>query len=135
MTVLASEPTPLPESGWGLRIGRGSHDRPALEVYTDDGLIDVAVAGGLDSALVRGAVRGVRGDHRWAVAWGNLPRGGDVLVEFRSGDEVRSATAVTVAGVFWVAEAPGGFRSVVVTTAVGRAEYRLRRFRRSRRAV
>ncbi|WP_345467298.1 hypothetical protein [Actinoallomurus oryzae] len=125
---IAPGATPLPESGWELRLGRGSGDRPALEVHTGDGLIDVAVAGGPGAVLVRGAVRG-RG---FSVAWGQLPPGGEVLVEFRAGGTSRRATAVTVAGAFWAAEAPGRFREVVVTTAVDRESYRLRRFRERR---
>jgi hypothetical protein len=118
-------PTPLPESGWELRVGRGSRGRAALEVHTADGLIDVAVAGGRGAMLVRGALRG----RRWSVAWGQLPGGGDVLVEFRTGRTARSVPAVTVAGAFWAAEVPGRFRSVVVTTAVDRETHRLRRIR------
>lgn len=125
---------PLPESGWELRLGRGSRDRPALEVHTTDGLIDVAVAGGFDAALVRGAVRG-RG---WSVAWGQLPPGREVLVEFRTGRSLfrrrqrHRATAITVAGSFWVAEVPGRFRSALVTTATGRVAYRVHRYRQGR---
>jgi hypothetical protein len=115
----------LPESGWELHLGRGSRDRPALEVHTGDGLIDVAVAGGPGTTLVRGAVRG-RG---FSVAWGHLPPGGEVLVEFRAGGAARKVVAVTVAGAFWAAEVPGRFREVAVTTATGREAYRLHRFR------
>jgi hypothetical protein len=116
---------PMPASGWELRLGRGSDDRPALEVYTGDGLIDVAVAGGRGSALVRGAVRGPG----WSVVWGQLPDGGDVSVEFRAGHTSRTVRAVTVAGAFWAAETPGRFRSVVVTTGVRHESHRLWRFR------
>lgn len=119
----------LPLSGWELRVGRGSGDRTALEVHTGDGLIDVAVAGGRGTVLVRGAVRG----REFSVAWGHLPAGGEVLVEFRAGGSSRTVPAVTVAGAFWAAEVPGRYRSVVVTTAVDRGAYRLHRFR-SRRA-
>jgi hypothetical protein len=124
----AGDATPLPESGWELRVGRGSGNRPALEVHTGDGLIDVAVAGGRGAALVRGAVRG----RRFSVAWGQLPPGGEVLIEFRAGSTSRPAVAVIVAGAFWAAEAPGRFREVVVTTAVDRGAYRLHRFRERR---
>ncbi|GAA4636378.1 hypothetical protein GCM10023196_085870 [Actinoallomurus vinaceus] len=120
--------TPLPASGWELRVGRGSRRRPALEVHTGDGLIDVAVARGVDTALIRGAVSG-RG---WSIAWGELPPGGEVLVEFHAGRSVLKAPAVTIAGAFWVAEVPKRFRSVVVTTAVGRVSHRVRRFRQAR---
>lgn len=126
--AIAFPVTPLPVSGWELHVGRGSRDRPALEVHTGDGLIDVAVAGGLDAALVRGAVRG----RHWSVAWGQLPPGGEVLVEFRAGRSVRRVPAVTIAGAFWAAETPGRFRTVVVTTALGRVSYHLRRFRQPR---
>src|SRR3954465_13873192 len=101
-------PLPLPLSGWELRAGRGSGDRTALEVYTGDGLIDVAVAGGRGTALVRGAVRG----RAFSVAWGRLPPGGRVRVEFRRGSASRTVPAVTVAGAFWVAEVPGRHREV-----------------------
>ncbi|MCO6007615.1 hypothetical protein NE236_21800 [Actinoallomurus purpureus] len=120
--------TPLSASGWELRVGRGSRHRPALEVHTGDGLIDVAVAAGLDASLVRGAVRG----RRWSVAWGELPPGGEVLVEFHAKGSIVKAPAVTIAGAFWVAEVPGRYRSVVVTTAVDRVSTRLRRFREAR---
>ncbi len=123
-----SRAIPLPESGWELRVGRGSQDRAALEVYSGDGLIDVAVAGGRGAALVRGAVRG----RRWSVAWGLLPGGGDVLVEFRTGGTVRRAPAVMVGRSFWVAEVPGSFRSVEVTSEVERSSFRLWRFREPR---
>lgn len=127
----ASAAMPLPESGWELRLGRGSRDRPALEVHTGDGLLDVAVAGGFDAALLRGAVRG----RAWSVAWGQLPPGREVLVEFRTGRSLfrrrqrRRASVVTVAGSFWAAETPGRFRSVLVTTAAGRVAYRVHRYR------
>jgi hypothetical protein len=120
--------TPLAASGWELRVGRGSRHRPALEVHTGDGLIDVAVAGGRGAALIRGAVRG--GD--WSLAWGELPPGGEVLVEFHTKGRVLKAAAVTIAGAFWVAEVPGRYRSIVVITAVDRVSVRLRRFREAR---
>jgi hypothetical protein len=105
----------LPESGWELHVGRGSHLRPALEVHTGDGLIDIAVAGGLDTPLLRGAVRG-RGPSRWALAWGHLPPGaGSVVVEFQGRHGPRLVPAAQIAGAFWAAEAPGDFRSVTAT--------------------
>lgn len=125
---IAPGATSMPESGWELRLGRGSGDRLALEVHTGDGLIDVAVAGGPGAVLVRGAVRG----RRFSVAWGQLPPGGEVLVEFRAGSASRRVEAVTVAGAFWAAEVPGRYREVVVTTAVDRGTYRLHRFRERR---
>jgi hypothetical protein len=97
-------------------------------VHTGDGLIDVAVAGGRGAVLVRGAVRG----RQFSVAWGQLPPGGEVLVEFRAGGSSRTVPAVTVAGAFWAAEVPGRFREVIVTTAVDRGAYRLHRFRERR---
>ncbi len=136
--VAASAGTPLPESGWELRLGRGSRDRPALEVHTGDGLIDIVVAGGLDAALLRGAVRGTAGGRAWSAAWGRLPPGEEVLVEFRSGRlpfrrrRTRRVPAITLAGSFWAAEAPGRYRSVLVTTATGRVAFRVRRYRQGR---
>src|SRR3954465_9699335 len=102
-------PLPLPLSGWELRAGRGSGDRTALEVHTGDGLIDVAVAGGRGAVLVRGAGRG----RAFSMAWGQLPPGGQVRVEFRVGSSSRTGPAVTVAGAFWAAEVPGRYREVV----------------------
>jgi hypothetical protein len=125
---IAPDATPMPQSGWKLRLGRGSGDRLALEVHTGDGLIDVAVAGGPGAVLVRGAVRG----RRFSAAWGQLPPGGEVLVEFRAGSASHRVEAVTVAGAFWAAEVPGRYREVVVTTAVDRSAYRLHRFRERR---
>ena len=209
----------LPESGWDLHIGRGSRAettgwRPALEVHTGDGLIDVAVAGGLDQTLLRGALRGRRAGRRqgrwgtgrtagrWALAWGHLPADSasgpqvdlpsglqadlpsspqtdlpsgpqadlpsgpqvdppagpdlradlgtgaqagtdpatgpqtvtgsgavEVIVEFRTRRTTRRVKATAIAGAFWVAEAPGGFRSVAVSTGPRRVAARLRRYR------
>lgn len=128
-TEIVASGMPLPLSGWELRVGRGSGDRTALEVHTGDGLIDVAVAGGRGEALVRGAVRGPG----FSVAWGQLPDGAPVTVEFRAGRSSRTAPAVTVAGAFWAAEVSGRYRSVVVTAADGGGAYRLHRFRSRRR--
>jgi len=124
----------LPASGWEFRIGRGSRWRPALEVHTGDGLIDVAVAGSIDNSLLRGALRGRRGGQDWALAWGHLARGDHnaPVVEFRTGRGVRHASATVVADAFWVAELPGVFRSVTVSSEVGRHQARLRRYRPAR---
>lgn len=119
---------PLPLSGWELRVGRASGDRMALEVHTGDGLIDVAVAGGRGEALVRGAMRG----RDFSVAWGQLPAGEGVVVEFRAGRSSRTVAAVTVAGAFWAAETPGRYRTVVVTTVTSGSACRLHRFRSRR---
>jgi hypothetical protein len=124
----------LPASGWELRIGRGPRWRPALEVHTGDGLIDVAVAGGLDSGLLRGALRGRSGGQDWALAWGHLTRGDRdaPTVEFRNGRGVQHAAATVVAEAFWVAEVPGTYRSVTVKDASRSDSVRLRRYRASR---
>lgn len=103
-------------------------------MYTSDGLVDVVVAGALEAALLRGAVRG----RAWSVAWGWLPPGSEVLVEFQAGRSVfrrrqaRWVTAVALAGSFWAAETPGRFRSVPVTTVTGRTAIGVRRYRRGR---
>lgn len=138
--------TDLPEvslavSGWELRVGRGSRWRPALEVHTGDGLIDVAVAGGLDSGLLRGALRGRRRDGRaWALAWGHLADGERTApsVAFqtgRAGRDIRQATAQVIADSFWVAEMPGSYRSVTVSGESGSDSARLRRYRPARRSA
>jgi hypothetical protein len=122
----------LPESGWDLHVGRGTHLRPALEIHTLHGVIDIAVAGGFDTPLVRGALRGRNLARRWALAWGHLPPGtAAVVVEFRARRGSKHVTATSVAGAFWVAEAPGSFRSVAVAAEPTRstARIRLRRHR------
>src|SRR3569833_3910809 len=112
--------TALPRSGWELRVGRGSGDRPALEVHSGDGLIEGAVAGGRGAVRVRGAVRG----REFSVAWGQLPAGGEVLVEFRAGGSSHKVPAITVAGEFWVVVVFGCFCVVVVTTTDERRDKR-----------
>ncbi|MCW2902926.1 MAG: hypothetical protein JWO67_5191 [Streptosporangiaceae bacterium] len=125
----------LPASGWDLHIGRGPHLRPALEVHTGDGLVDVAVAGGRDMTLLRGALRGRRAARPWAVAWGHLPPGaGEITVEFRARRGSRRVSATQLAGAFWVAETPGHFRSVAVAVSpdAGAAPQSATRLRRHR---
>ena len=102
----------LPLSGWLLRVGRGSRGRPALEIYTRDGLIDVAVADVADPALLRGAMYGRTDGRKWSLAWGHLPPGGQVSVEFRTSSRTEPAVHRVIAGRFWVAEIPG-FQSTV----------------------
>ncbi|MCW2938085.1 MAG: hypothetical protein JWN00_1070 [Actinomycetia bacterium] len=102
----------LPLSGWLLRVGRGSRGRPALEIYTPDGLMDVAVAGLAATALLRGAMYGRTGRRKWSLAWGHLPPGGQVTVEFRSRTRTEPAAHRVIADRFWVAEIPG-FQSTV----------------------
>ncbi|MBC6462042.1 hypothetical protein [Actinomadura sp. HBU206391] len=122
----------LPASGWDLHVGRGPHLRPALEVHTSHGLVDIAVAGGFETPLVRGALRGRRMTHRWALAWGHLPSGTEeVVVEFHARRGSEHVTATLVAGAFWVAEAPGSFRAITVAAmpALSAERVRLRRHR------
>jgi hypothetical protein len=74
--------------------------------------MDVAVAGVADAALVRGAMYGRTGGRKWSLAWGHLPPGGQVSVEFRSKARTEPAVHRVIAGRFWVAEIPG-FQSTV----------------------
>jgi hypothetical protein len=87
--------------GWAVRLGQGSRGRVALEVYRDDALLDVMVAGALTTELLRGARRGAQGAP--ALAWGLLPADGRApLVRFGRGG-VNDAAVRTLAGRFWVA--------------------------------
>lgn len=123
----------LPLSGWLLRIGRGSRGRPALEIYTQDGLMDVVVAGVVDAALLRGAMYGRTDGRRWSLAWGHLPPGGQVTVEFRGRaracDVFRTEPVVhrVIAGRFWVAEIPGFHSTAAVVDGEMAIAVRLRR--------
>jgi len=121
----------LPASGWDVRIGQGSRWRPALEMHTTDGLIDVAVAGGLGQAMLRGALRGRTEKRSWALAWGQLPEGwrnAPLTVQFRAGRTTREAEATVLADAFWVAEAEGVYRSVIVSAGLASRSVRLHRY-------
>jgi hypothetical protein len=121
---------PLPASGWTLHVGRGPLLRPALEVHTSHGLVDVAVAEGFAAPLVRGALRGRHLTRRWALAWGHLPSGTtEVIVEFRARQRSERVKATAIAGAFWVAEAPGRYRSATVATGRSATRVRLHRHR------
>jgi hypothetical protein len=74
--------------------------------------MDVAVAGVADAPLVRGAMYGRTGGRKWSLAWGHLPPGGQVTVEFRSRTRTEPAVHRVIAGRFWIAETPG-FQSTV----------------------
>jgi hypothetical protein len=96
--------------------------------------MDVAVAGVADAALLRGAMYGRTGGRKWSLAWGHLPPGGQVTVEFRSRARTEPVVHRVIAGRFWVAEIPG-FQSTValvdgeMTTAVHLRRHRSRRSR------
>ncbi|AJT61945.1 hypothetical protein [Streptomyces chattanoogensis] len=108
----------LPRSGWLLRIARGSAGRPALEVHSGAGLIDVSVMTTLSVSPLRGGRHSGRSATRWSVAWGQLPPGADVVeATFRGWRHGLSVQALTVADAFWVAEVGDRFRSV--TCAAG----------------
>lgn len=113
LTALGPRDVRLPLSGWLLRVGRGSEGRPALEVHSGAGLIDVSVVSTLCVSLLRGGRSGERAGAHWTLAWGQLPPGADVVEAcFRGWRRSRSVQALTVADAFWVAEVEGRFRSV-----------------------
>ncbi|MCP2341762.1 hypothetical protein [Actinomadura rupiterrae] len=127
MTVMARGFTEGTADGTGTdryraRLARGTLGRPALEVYVQGGLYDVAVADGFARSLLRGAVQGPG----WALAWGQLPPdGADVQVAF-TGRHVDLSAGVRVLGDrFWVAEADVRARRVVVDTPSERAALRV----------
>ncbi|MEE4418111.1 MULTISPECIES: hypothetical protein [Streptomyces] len=128
-TVLAA-PGPreirLPLSGWLLRVGRGSEERPALEVHSGAGLIDVSVVSTLCVSPLRGGRYGGRAGAHWTLAWGQLPPGADVVQAcFGGWRRDRCVQALTVADAFWVAEVGGRFRSVRCAAGAVRATTRV----------
>lgn len=116
----------LPLSGWLLRVGRGSEGRPALEVHSGAGLIDVSVVSTLCVSPLRGGRYGGRAGTHWTLAWGQLPPGADVVEAcFGGWRRSRCVQALTVADAFWVAEVDGRFRSVRCSAGAGRATARV----------
>ncbi|MEU5211946.1 hypothetical protein [Streptomyces sp. NPDC020742] len=123
----------LPLSGWQLRLGRGSGGRPALEVHSGAGLIDVSVTGTLSVSALRGGRYGGRAGAWWSLAWGQLPPGADVVeASFRGWRRDVRVQALTFADAFWVAEVGGRFRSVTCTSGTTRAMMRVVREPRDR---
>jgi hypothetical protein len=125
----------LPISGWTVRVGRGAADRAALEVYEGCRMADVCVATPVSVSVLRGAWRNRRGGAPWALAWGQLPAGAtSVTAGFTSGGRkptVRDIPAVVIEGLYWVAEAAGGFAGVTVHAGPILVSGRLRRSRAS----
>ncbi|MGA5564948.1 hypothetical protein ACPCUV_27820 [Streptomyces platensis] len=116
----------LPLSGWLLRIARGSAGRPALEVHSAAGLLDVSVPSELSVSPLRGARHSGRAAARWSLAWGQLPPGADLVeVDFWGWRRGVRVQAFTVAEGFWVAEADGRFRSVTCAAGAARVTKRL----------
>jgi hypothetical protein len=126
LTAIAPGELLLPISGWLLRLTRGFANRPALEVHSRTGLIDVSVMGSLSVSPLRGGRRSGRGATPWSLAWGQLPPGADV-VEASFCDWRRSlrVQAHTVADAFWVAEVGGRFRSVTCFAGTTRTSVRM----------
>ncbi|KIZ15253.1 hypothetical protein SNA_27055 [Streptomyces natalensis ATCC 27448] len=127
-TLTAVEPGELrlPLSGWLLRIARGSADRPALEVHSPAGLIDVSVVGTLSVSPLRGGRHSGRAARCWSLAWGQLPPDADVVeVFFRGWRRSLSVQAYTVADAFWVAEVGDRFRSVTCSAGTTRTTGRV----------
>lgn len=132
-TLTAVEPGELrlPLSGWSLRIARGSEDRPALEVHSRAGLIDVSVMGALSVSPLRGGRHSGRSATRWSLAWGQLPPGADIVeASFRGWRRTLCVQAYTVADAFWVAEVGDRFRSVTCSAGTTRTTVRVVKERR-----
>jgi hypothetical protein len=123
----------LPISGWTVRVGRGAADRAALEVYDGGRMADVCVATPVSVSVLRGAWRNPRGGVPWALAWGQLPGGAtSVTASFTTGGlrpAARRIPAVVIEGIYWVAEAAGGFAGVTVHAGPVLVSGRLRRAR------
>ncbi|MEU6328872.1 hypothetical protein ABZ851_16605 [Streptomyces sp. NPDC047049] len=133
LAVLGQRALRLPLSGWLLRLARGSEGRPALEVHSAAGLIDVSVVSTLCVSPVRGARRGGGPAAPWSLAWGQLPPGADVVgVSFRGWRSSRCVQAVTLADAYWVAEVDGRFRSVTCSAGASRVTTRVAREARRR---
>lgn len=123
----------LPLSGWLLRIARGSAGRPALEVHSAAGLLDVSVPSTLSVSALRGARHSGPAAAPWSLAWGQLPPGADLVeVDFRGWRRGVRVQAFTVAEGFWVAEAGGRFRSVTCSAGATRVTARVARAPRAR---
>lgn len=133
-TLVTADPEPsleqLPGRPWAVRRAAGPAGRPALEIYADDVLVDVLVLPGdwpSSQRIVRGAGMATWAGRRCAAAWGILPAAGrGLLVQFRTG-RFRAAACpsepVAVGGVFWLAQAPGRFRHVLVTHGGGQERH------------
>jgi hypothetical protein len=121
----------LATSGWTVRVGRGSGDRPALEVYDGTLVVDVCVATTLSVPVLRGAWRSPRGAAPWALAWGRLPADAPgVTARFTAGGRnpaAREIAAVVIEGAYWVAETAGGWSRVTVHAGPVLVGARLRR--------
>ncbi|MFE1177039.1 hypothetical protein [Streptomyces sp. NPDC058773] len=128
LTVPGARALRLPLSGWLLRLARGSEGRPALEVHSGAGLIDVSVVSTLCVSPLRGARRSGGTEARWSLAWGQLPPGADVVeATFRAWRRSVSVQAVTLADAYWVAEVDGHFRSVTCSAGESRVTRRVGR--------
>ncbi|MFB9840068.1 hypothetical protein [Actinoallomurus acaciae] len=123
----------LPISGWTVRVGRSTADRAALEIYEGSRMADVCVATPVSVSVLRGAWRSPRGGESWALAWGQLPAGTtSATAGFTTGGlrpAVRRIPAVVIEGIYWVAEAAGGFAGVTVHAGPVLVSGRLRRVR------
>lgn len=126
LTVPEPRDLRLPLSGWMLRLARNPEGRPALEVHSGAGLMDVSVVSTLCFSPLRGGWNGGRPGARWSLAWGQLPPGADVVeVCFRRWRRNWSVQALTVADAFWVAEVGDRFRSVTCTAGAALATARV----------
>jgi hypothetical protein len=96
-------------------------------------MADVCVATPVSVSVLRGAWRNARGGSPWALAWGQLPGGASsVSARFAGGGRnaaVRDIPAVVLEGIYWVAEAAGGFAGVTVHAGPVLVSGRLRRAR------
>ncbi|MGI5204796.1 hypothetical protein ACQEU6_24850 [Spirillospora sp. CA-108201] len=121
---------------WAIRLGHAATERPALEMYEAETLVDVVVRSSVAPEMLRGARRGVSRGRPCAIAWGRLPEDSTLPVVLFTGGRwagrKQRAEVIAVGGFCWLAIAYGRFTTVGVEhrgTLCGRL--RIRRPRRS----
>lgn len=106
----------LPLSGW-TAAAITYREGCALLVFDEDWLVDVVLAAADGRALLRAARCRPTDSRAWSLAWGQLPCApGSVEVTFQRRAVNRPSPAVTVAERFWLAEPPGAYPLVTVST-------------------
>jgi hypothetical protein len=121
---------------WAIRLGKAATERPALEMYEAETLVDVVVRSSVAPEMLRGARRGVAYGRPCAIAWGRLPADSTLPVVLFTGGRwagrKQRAEAIAIGGFCWLAIAYGRFTTVGVEhrgTSCGRLH--IRRGRRS----
>lgn len=106
----------LPLSGW-TAAAITYREGCALLVFDEDRLVDAVLAAAAGRALLRAARCRPADSRAWSLAWGQLPCApGWVEVAFQRRAVNRPSPAVRVAERFWLAETPGAYPLVTVST-------------------